>query len=475
MTWFLTLSLMLSFHLAFAQNTKLLPVETLFLNYKSPGLSPLTKVDSYEILAESEDAFLAKVEALLGYRPTLDLIKNMNPYVEFDLSRLPKLSRIYVSSLIFRKDFSGTVLARLLEIHAARGTEVFVMSTGYINSKNDILFLKEIASRQPRFHVYNFKYHMPSSERWLKKTVKKLNIVQAAKNYLKDFHIKVMITESETPENNIVITGGRNVHDGFLFSTKPSFPDYPELAQLKPRESYAYWQDFDIKFVSKSLVQHAIHQTEVFLKMSNLQSTSIFNEVALNTATKPQEVDSKSHIWTRQFVSMPYADSHALEKLYVDLIDSARTTIKISSPYLMPMPSIYAALRRAIDRQVKIQIQTRINLQGDTQAWLYEATNISAINSLYQQTEVYEWIKPSILHTKMMLIDDTVAVVGSVNLSHRSFVEDIEGITLIYNHEIVQKLVSLQDQYHNVSQLITKKQKVKLIPNFIVHQFADEF
>ena len=129
------------------------------------------------------------------------------------------------------------------------------------------------------------------------------------------------------------------------------------------------------------------------------------------------------------------------------MIDSAKKSIKLSSPYLRPTPKIMEALKRAAKRGVAITIQTRVELQGDTQAWLYEEVNKESINALYKVAKIYKWKENSILHSKFLLIDGEAAMIGSVNLSRRSFVQDVENGFVIQSEPVVHKMETIFDSY----------------------------
>jgi len=119
------------------------------------------------------------------------------------------------------------------------------------------------------------------------------------------------------------------------------------------------------------------------------------------------------------------------------------------------------AIGRAIKRNenIDITIQTRIDLKGDTQAWLYEETNKKAINDLYDKVKIFEWTEDSILHTKLLIIDDRFSFVGSVNLSQRSFIQDVESGFLIHSKGFTGRMINLFKSYNEKSKLISIPQK----------------
>jgi phosphatidylserine/phosphatidylglycerophosphate/cardiolipin synthase-like enzyme len=404
------------------------------------------------------------MEALLGYRPSVDFIKNTNPYATLDFSKAPKLDAIFVSTLLYRHDFTGTVIGRLLKFHAKRGTLVNIIGTEYMHEDKDKALLKGLAQSSGNLRVQEFKYIEPS-------TLEKARI---ATNYLRDMHVKMFVTlSSKNPKDNVLITGGRNIHDGFVFNEKPDFSKYPELDQA-PEGAWAYWNDLEIKITSRELAE------TVYAHLLKLWNREVKGQKADDISVAKKKIDATDILnsdkpMMRHFMSLPYNDDHALEKLYVEMIDKAEKSIKLSSPYIRPTKVIMSAFERAIKRKVDITIQTRINLAGDTAAWLYEETNKAAINSLFDRVHLYEWTEDSILHTKMILVDDEYAFFGSVNLSRRSFIQDVENGLVIHDKNFVEKLVNMFDGYNSRSRKIEEKQKRKFWATIVIGIAQNQF
>ncbi len=405
--------------------------------------------DDVSILSDSIDSFLVKLEVLLGQKLPKSFIDAQNPYADLDFSKAPKLDAIYLSTLLYQNDFSGQVLARILKFHALRGTMVNIMGTGYMHSDNATSLFKELTLQTKNIRIQEYKYY---EDEFFKKFL-------FVTNYFRNMHVKALVTlSSANPNDNVVIVGGRNVHDGFLFQSKPDLTRFPELDQIDPDSTFAYWQDVEFLFrspnVAKTMYAH-------LLKLWNrdLVRTTI-EPVAFRTKSSPvTDLAALGENTLRNFISLPFSDNQALEKLYVELLDSAKSSIVISSPYLRPTKSLLDAILRAVRRGIRVDIQTRINLAGDTQAWLYEETNKVAINELYDKVGVYEWQGNSILHSKIIVVDDKLSFVGSVNLSRRSFVQDVEGGLLIQSPTFNSQLRSLIGSYRDQSRQITAKQK----------------
>ncbi len=426
-------------------------------------LSCARSADQFQTLETPESGFVAKTEMLLGYKLSSEFIQNQNPFAELDFSKAPKLKAIYLASLVYRADFYGNVMARLLQFHADRGTLVHLVTTGYMMLDKDKKLLRNLANSNGNFRLQEFKYFDPQSF--------SINPLRYVDNKYRDMHIKLLITLADDEKNNAVVFGGRNIHDGFLFKTKPDYSKQPALVQYGTEDDYVHWNDFEMKITSKTVAENTVAHLLKFLNRDTTTETVIpFTAAEKNPTT---ELNSENQI--RHIISLPYNDQNALEKLYVSLIDSAESKIQISSPYLRPTDKILAALQRAAARHIDITVQTRVSLEGDTQAWLYEEVNKESINKLYQVAKIYEWKENSILHSKFILVDGKLAFIGSVNLSRRSFVQDVENGYLIQSPNVVAKMDVIFKSYLAKSKQITESEERKFFPSVLIGIFKDQF
>lgn len=104
--------------------------------------------------------------------------------------------------------------------------------------------------------------------------------------------------------------------------------------------------------------------------------------------------------------------------LFQALINSARETIRITTPYFLPDRSARQALIRAIKRGVSIQILTagpRID-----HPIIRKISHRTIRRLLVAGAEIFEY-EPSMIHAKLMTVDGLWSVIGSTNFDHRSF------------------------------------------------------
>jgi cardiolipin synthase len=100
------------------------------------------------------------------------------------------------------------------------------------------------------------------------------------------------------------------------------------------------------------------------------------------------------------------------------LLASARQTISITTPYFLPDHSLMQELCRALERGVRVRVLVP-GMKSDH--LLTRSTSRGAYGKLLKAgAEVYEY-QPSMIHAKVLCVDELWAVVGSTNFDNRSF------------------------------------------------------
>ena len=117
--------------------------------------------------------------------------------------------------------------------------------------------------------------------------------------------------------------------------------------------------------------------------------------------------------------STPKSGGTQARILFQALINSARDTIRITTPYFLPDRSARKALIQAITmRGVAVQILTAGPLIDHP--IIRKMSHHSVRHLLKAGAEIYEY-EPSMIHAKLMTVDGLWSVVGSTNFDHRSF------------------------------------------------------
>jgi len=389
------------------------------------------------LLRKSRDGFNAKVEALLGRTLPDSAFDKADPELPLDFSNAPKLRLIYLSSLEFKADFSGRIMERLIRHHAAQGTKVRILVTDVLEREKDDAMLHRLASEFPNVELQEYRWQADHGAPFDEQ------ISQLHKTH----HIKMLATLAQEPGRSRVIIGGRNIHDGFLFHKPVDLTRYPDLEQYGKTDGfslnyYSNWSDFDIEIADAATVETlAAHLSTIWLRDADTNLSRPFSIPALSTGRPPRGV-------ARHFISVPYEDGHALEAYFVELIDTAEHHIQIVNPYLNLTPDIARAFDRALARGVKIDVVGRIDLKGDIGGRFLTALNKLFVEKYGDRINIREFKAPDVvLHSKIMMIDERLVAISSVNLNNRSFFHDSENGMVVLDPAFYRRMKPVYDDY----------------------------
>jgi cardiolipin synthase len=124
-------------------------------------------------------------------------------------------------------------------------------------------------------------------------------------------------------------------------------------------------------------------------------------------------------------------------KYFVSLIHTATKSVVITNPYLVPDESLLAAIISVAQRGVKVSI---LNSEVMDQ-WMVGHAQRSYYKELMQAgVTISLYPSPQLLHSKYMVVDQQVAIVGSSNLDVRSFELDLECVSIFYDSTVAKKL-----------------------------------
>ncbi len=130
----------------------------------------------------------------------------------------------------------------------------------------------------------------------------------------------------------------------------------------------------------------------------------------------------------------PYADTPldsecVSELVYFNLINKAQDYIYIMTPYLIPDNELLTALCYA----AKSGIDVRIITPHIPDKWYVHQVTRSHYGVLINAgVKIYEYT-PGFIHSKVIVSDDRIAAVGSVNFDYRSLYLHFECASLIYD------------------------------------------
>lgn len=228
-----------------------------------------------------------------------------------------------------------------------------------------------------------------------------------------------------TIDGNLAFTGGMNLGDRHLQSTKRPVSDV----------------HFEVKGPIVGQIQ------DIFL--------SDWFFVTKERPEKPVSFDPspKGETICRAITSGPNEDLEKLRLIYTGAFSCAKKKIRIMTPYFLPDTAMISALNNAVLRgaDVEIFLPQKNNLpfiKWASQAIFWELLNYD-VKIYYQQGPF--------VHSKLFLIDDFYAMVGSANLDPRSLRLNFELNLEIYDRSFTEELNRHFERVKKNSRQVTLK------------------
>lgn len=227
------------------------------------------------------------------------------------------------------------------------------------------------------------------------------------------------------------------------------------------KEKFGYWRDTHLR-INGSSVQPL--QTRFLLDWNqasdrkNLEYEDSFFPTFYRQGNTAIQIVS----------SGPDSDWEAIKNGYIKLINMAKKYVYIQTPYFIPDDAFINAVRIACLSGIDVRIM--IPNKPD-HIFVYWATYYYVGLLIEAGAKVYVY-ENGFLHTKMVVIDDEAASVGTANIDSRSFKLNFEANAFIYDTDVAHQLAELferdilysseltPEKYKNRSTIIKLKESI---------------
>lgn len=154
---------------------------------------------------------------------------------------------------------------------------------------------------------------------------------------------------------------------------------------------------------------------------------------------------------------IPKKAPKAIRHAYIAAIDAAQYKIQIINPYFTPTKSIREAIKRAVERGVRVEIMIpgKSDIPFTPDAAFYIANKLRK-----KGAHIYVY-NGGFHHSKVMTVDDRFCTVGSTNLNSRSLRYDYEINAFIFDLKITDELNQLFKKDKLNSTILTKEEYKK--------------
>mmetsp|Transcript_43518 Transcript_43518/g.69608 ORF Transcript_43518/g.69608 Transcript_43518/m.69608 type:complete len:571 (+) Transcript_43518:275-1987(+) len=149
--------------------------------------------------------------------------------------------------------------------------------------------------------------------------------------------------------------------------------------------------------------------------------------------SKWQKLGSNVQIVTNDALS----ERNTIRRGYLRAISAAEKSITIVNSYFVPCRSMRRAIHKAAERGVKVKL---VLPSEETDLRTVRLASHSIYGGMLRRgVEIYEYL-PSVLHSKVCVIDSSVSTLGSYNFDFRSWHYNLEIVSIIHDHTFATDL-----------------------------------
>lgn len=145
---------------------------------------------------------------------------------------------------------------------------------------------------------------------------------------------------------------------------------------------------------------------------------------------------------------------------YTDIIGQARERLWVVSPYFVPDTDVRTALYAAALRGVDVRLMLP-EKPDHLMVWFASTAHADAM--VEHGVSVYRYTK-GFLHQKVLLMDDRIATVGSVNFDNRSFAINFEMTVWMPSARMVEAVADMLQTDFSDCRLVTREEVQKRNP-----------
>lgn len=337
--------------------------------------------------------FLSNDLSPLSLNNEVTILKNGEEKFPALMESLSKAKKhIHIEYYIYDNDTIGDPLSDLLIQKAQEGIEVRMILDG-VGS----LHLKKSFFRKLRKGGVEVAEFMPVL---FPSFTSKINYRN---------HRKIVVIDGE-----VGFTGGINIDDRYINNGRHKL----------------FWRDTHLRVEGEAV------KTLQFLFLLNWQFVTQ-HEFSPENSYFPELVDTGKHCVQINASGPDWELASIMDSFFI-AINSAQKSVRIITPYFIPNESILDA----ISTVAKSDIEVELMIPYESDSWIVQAASLSFIEDLLKIGIRVFLYKKGFLHSKVIIIDNTFASVGTANMDYRSFDLNHEVNTYLYDHDLVDELIT---------------------------------
>jgi cardiolipin synthase len=223
-------------------------------------------------------------------------------------------------------------------------------------------------------------------------------------------HKKIAIIDGQ-----IAYTGGANIADEYI----------------NKKVRFGHWKDTGIKVVGDATKSFTLMFLETWHYFRNSsEDCSIY----LNTLPLINNDFHKGY--AQPYLGDPMVENSIARDVYLNIINNANNYIYLTTPYLAVDSEFLTSLTNASKRGVDIKI---ITPHIPDKKYIFRVTESYYQHLINHGIKVYEYA-PGFIHSKMIIADDILATVGTINFDYRSFYHNYECGVWLYDTDSIKNI-----------------------------------
>lgn len=219
-------------------------------------------------------------------------------------------------------------------------------------------------------------------------------------------HRKIIVIDGQ-----VGYTGGVNISDKYI----------------KKTNDLGIWGDFHLKL--KGPIVQSLHR--IFIKDYHFAG----KEELLLTKKYLPDIEKRGDSIVQMAASGPDSPHPAIMQQYIAMINLAEKRICIANPYFIPGVAVLEALKIAALTGVEVNLL----LPRKSDSLLARLSMFANFEQLLD-VGVNIYLRNDFSHSKVIVIDDEIASVGSGNFDYRSFEHNFEANAILYDSKLAKKI-----------------------------------
>lgn len=225
-------------------------------------------------------------------------------------------------------------------------------------------------------------------------------------------HRKILVIDGHT-----AFTGGINLADEYI----------------NEKVRFGHWKDTAIMVKGKAVNNFTL----MFLQMWNITETECENYGRyMYMGNDRLEPSMRNGGYIVPYGDSPFDNEEVGEKVYLDILNTAKDYVHIMTPYLILDEELLNAIIFAAQRGVDVKI---VLPHIPDKKYAYWLARTHYMELIAEGVEIYEYT-PGFVHAKVFTSDDEKGVVGTINLDFRSLYLHFECAAYIWRNPVIRDI-----------------------------------